>query len=50
MVYDSHMRLEALSKTIMFYDMDDLFQILSSETVRFLESKLNVSFVIQESI
>ena len=39
-VYDLHMRLEALSKAIMFYDMDDVFHILPSKTVTLLESKL----------
>ena len=38
-VYDLHMRLEALSKAIMFYDMDDVFNILPSETVKLLEEK-----------
>ena len=49
-VYDLHMRLEALSKAILFYDMDDVFHILSSETVEQLESKLTVLFETQASV
>ena len=44
------MRLEALSKAIMFYDMDDVFNILPSETVKLLESKLDVLFTSQALI
>ena len=44
------MRLEALSKAIMFYGMDDVFNILPSETVKLLESKLDVLFTSQELI
>ena len=49
-VYDLHMRLEALSKAILFYDMDNVFHILSSETVEQLEAKLTVLFATQASI
>ena len=49
-VYDLHMRLEALSKAILFYDMDDVFHILFSETVKRLEDKLTVLFATQTSI
>ena len=44
------MHLEALSKAIMFYDMDDVFNILPSKTVKLLESKLDVLFTRQASI
>ena len=43
-VYDLHMRLEALSKAITFYDMGDVFQILPSNIIVVLESKLDVYF------
>ena len=49
-VYDLHMRLEALSKAILFYDMDDVFHILPSKTVEQLESKLTVLFETQASV
>jgi hypothetical protein len=49
-VYDLHMRLEALSKVIMFYDMEDVFQILSKDTVQELETKLSILFASQAAI
>ena len=49
-VYDLHMRLEALSKAITFYDMGDVFQILPSNTITLLESKLDVYFTAQTNI
>jgi len=49
-VYDLHMRLEALSKAIMFYDMDEVFNVLLSNAVKFLESKLDALFVTQASM
>ena len=49
-VYDLHMRLEALSKAIMFYDMEDVFQILSKNTVKELETKLSVLFSSQAAV
>ena len=49
-VYDLHMRLEALSKAITFYDMGDVFKILPSNTVALLESKLDVYFNTQTSV
>ena len=49
-VYDLHMRLEALAKSIMFYDMDDVFNILPSETVKLLEEKLEVLFACQRTV
>ena len=39
-VYDLHMRIEALSKTLVFYDMIDVFQILPESTVASLKEKL----------
>ena len=39
-VYDLHMRIEALSKTLVFFDMIDVFQILPESTVKSLEEKL----------
>ena len=50
MVYALHMRLEALSKTIMFYDMDDVFNIIPSETLKQLEEKLKELFVCQAAV
>ena len=41
------MRLEDLSKAIMFYDMGDVFHILPSNTVKLLEEKLDVIFACQ---
>ena len=49
-VYNLHMRLEDLSKAIMYYDMDDIFNVLPSETVQLLERKLDVLFAIQASV
>ena len=49
-VYNLHMRLEALLKAIPLYDMDDVFHILSSETVQRLEDKLTVLFATQALI
>ena len=49
-VYDLHMRLEALSKAIMFYDMDDIFNILPSNTAKLLEKKLDVLFAYQKTV
>ena len=48
-VYDLHMRLEALSKAIIFYDMEDVFQILSRDMVQELETKLSILFASQET-
>ena len=39
-VYDLHMRIKALSKTLVFFDMIDVFQILPESTVKSLEEKL----------
>ena len=50
MVYDLHMRLETLSKALTFYDMGDIFKILTSNTVALLESKLDVYFNTQTAM
>ena len=50
MVYNLHMRLEALSKSIMFYDMDDVFKIPPNETVTIPEEKLKTNFNTQALI
>ena len=39
-VYDLHMWIEALSKTLVFFNMIDVFQILPESTVKSLEEKL----------
>ena len=39
-VYDLHMRIEALSKALVLFDMTDVFQILPESTVSVLETKL----------
>ena len=39
-VYDLHMRVEALSKALTFYDMTDVYQVLPEATVLDLERKL----------
>ena len=39
-VYDLHMRLDALGKSITFFNMDDVFNIIPCETVKLLESRL----------
>ena len=49
-VYDLHMRLEALSKAVLFYDMDDVSNIIPCETVKLLESKLSVVFSAQKIV
>ena len=49
-MYDLHMRLEALGKYIIFYDMDDIFNIIPSKTVKLLEGKLEELFAAQRVI
>ena len=43
-VYDLHMRIEALSKALILYDMTDVFQILPEATV--LDLELNVASIL----
>jgi len=40
-VYDLHMRIKALSKALVFFDMIDVFQILPESTVLSLEVKIS---------
>ena len=44
-VYNLHMRIEALSKAIVFFGMVDAFQIMDVSTVASLELHLNALFV-----
>ena len=44
------MRLEALAKSIMFYDMSDVFHVLPGKTILLLESKLELLFDAQNVI
>ena len=46
-VYDLHMRIEALSKALVLYDMTDVFKILPESTVKYLESKLQAMYACQ---
>ena len=39
-IYDLHMRIKALSKTLVMFDMTDVFQLLPESTVSILETKL----------
>ena len=41
-VYNLRMRLEALSKSIMYHNMDNLFKILPTATVNVLEQKIKI--------
>ena len=50
MVYDFCMCLDALSKSVKFYDMHETFNVLSSKTVIELEEKLDVTFVAQATV
>ena len=43
------MRIEALSKTLVFFDMRDVFQIIPIDMVSVLEMKLNDMFTCQET-
>jgi hypothetical protein len=43
-VYDLHMRIEALSKALMFFDMKDVFEIIPEHTIDLLEVKLQNMF------
>ena len=49
-VYDLYMRLKALSKSIKFYDIHNVFNVLSSKIVLELEKKLDVLFVAQAAV
>ena len=49
-VCDLHMRLDALSKSVKFYDMHETFNVFSSKTVIELEEKLDVTFVAQATV
>ena len=49
-VYDLHMRIEALSKALVFFNMIDVFQILPESTVNSLEEKLTDLHVCQGAL
>ena len=43
-LYDLHIRVEALSKALTFFDMKDIFEIIPEYTIKMLENKLqNIS-------
>ena len=44
------MRLEDLSKAIMFYDMDNVFNVIPSGIAQLLEIRLDVLFATQASV
>ena len=44
MVYDLNMRIEALSKTLAFFNMLDIFQMIPMATISLLEDKLSNLF------
>ena len=47
---DFHIRIDALSEAIKFYDMYDTFNVLSRNTVLELEEKLDVMLVTQAAV
>ena len=49
-VYDLHMRIEALSKTVTFYDMKDVFRILPEDTIEALEYQFQLMFTCQADL
>ena len=49
-VYDLHMRIEALSKTLTFYDMKDVFQILPEDIIEALEYQFQLMFTCQADL
>ena len=49
-VNDLHMRIEALSKALVFFDMVDVFQIIDKPTVANLELHLEELFIFQRAV
>ena len=47
-VYNMHMQIEALSKALAFFDMDDVFKIIPDSTVANLEQQLLNLFACQD--
>ena len=49
-LYDLHMHVEALSKALTFFDMKDVFEIISEHTIEALENKLQHMFRYQADL
>ena len=50
MVYNLHMRIEALSKALTFFDMHDVFQIVPEHTVDQIRAQLQHLFQCQQDL
>ena len=49
-VYDLQMRIEALLKALLFYDMYDVFQVIPAQTLDQLQIQLKTIFECQEAL
>ena len=49
-VYDLHMRIDALSTALKYFDMADVFQIVPSGTIFLLEKHLTTLFALQNDL
>ena len=49
-LYDLHMRVEALSKALTFFDMKDVFEIIPEHRIETLENKLQNMFRYQADL
>ena len=49
-MYDLHMRIDSFSKSLTYYDMADVFQVIPSDILKTLEERLEVVFSRQAKV